>query len=151
MTKYRLPDGFTPASTTPNGSLPRVDVVFEPGNYDTHYELGTCRYEHDRREGARWRTANGDSITDYGKRVLGWRRQRDDMKIRIEEPSPADEEGYRRAIDLLAKESNERALGGEMDTRPKNVSFVSEMFGVAVATVTEDYEARSKELFASRR
>ena len=151
MTKYRLPDGFTPASVAPNGSLLRVDVVFEPGSGDSHYELGTCRYEHDRREGARWRTTGGDSLTDYDKRVLGWRRQRDDMKVQVAEPSPADKEGYGRAIDLLAKESNERALGGEMDTRPKNVAFVSEMFGVSVATVTEDYEARSKELFASRR
>lgn len=150
MTKYRLPAGFTPATTAPN-TEDRLEVVLVPYKGDTHYQIATARFEKGRREGARWRTVGGDDVRDYGHQVLGWRKQRDEMKVQVAEPEAGDKDAYRRAIELLAEETIERAHGGEMDVRPKNVAFVSEMFGVSSATVTDDYEARSEELLAARR
>jgi len=150
MTKYRLPDGFTAATTAPN-TEDNLEVLFVPYLSDTHFHVSTARFEKGRREGVQWRTVGGDSVGDYGYEVLAWRRQREEMKIQIAEPAPLDQDAYRRAIDILAKESNERAMDGERDERPQGVGMVAKLFGVSADTVQDDYRARSKELFAERR
>jgi hypothetical protein len=150
MTKYRLPAGYKPAASTPNHATP-VEVIFVPGSGDTHFQTGTCYHEASRREGARWRVMGGDSVTDYGLEVLAWREQGDELKIVAAEPAPKDEDGYRRAIDLLAKEHMERQLDGERDERPQGVGMIAKLFDVHADVVQEDYRARSKQMFTERR
>lgn len=150
MTKFRLPDGYTPVANPPR-SMKDVDVIFVPGSRDTHFQTGTSHYDAERREGSRWRMLGGDSVTDYGLQVLAWRDKGDDLKIVAAEPAPEDADGYRRAVDILAKAHMERQLDGERDERPQGVGLVAELFGVDASVVQEDYRARSKQMFAERR
>lgn len=150
MTKFRLPDGYTPVANPPRNHDP-VDVIFVPGQSETHFQTGTCNYEAERREGGRWRMLGGNSVTDYGLQVLAWRKKGDELKVVAAEPAPEDADGYRRAVDLLAKAHMERQLDGERDERPQGVGLVAELFGVDANVVQEDYRARSRQMFAERR
>jgi hypothetical protein len=150
MTKYRLPDGFTAATTAPN-TEDNLEVLFVPYPGDTHFHVSTARFEKGRREGAQWRTIGGDDVHDYGYEVLAWRKQRDEMKVVAAEPKTTDKGAYRRAIDILAMDSIERAMAGERDDRPEGVEKFALLFDVSPATVTEDYKARSTQILAERR
>lgn len=159
MTKtiIQLPAGFTPVATAPTGSYyNRYEVVFAPSGSQTHFENGVACYDAERREGSRWRTTDGDAMSDYGVDVVGWRRQTDEMLIvRVAAPAPAPETGtpgnpdYDKAIALLAQENFDAEMDGRQDARPSGVGLTAKLFGVTADKVQEDYRRVSKEIGAA--
>lgn len=156
MTKtvVQLPAGFTPAATAPKGSYyDRYEVVFKPSDAQSHFENGVACYDAERREGSRWRTTDGDAMSDYGVEIIGWRRQTDEMRIvRLAAPveaAAAPNPAYDDAIKLLAKEHFDAGMDGRQDARPSGVGLTAKLFGVSADQVQEDYRRVSKEISAA--
>lgn len=156
MTKtvVQLPAGFTPATTAPKGSYyDRYEVVFKPNDAQSHFENGVACYDAERREGSRWRTTDGDAMSDYGVEIIGWRRQTDEMRIvrvaaPVEAPA-APNPAYDDAIRLLAQEHFDAEMDGRQDARPSGVGLTAKLFGISTDQVQEDYRRVSKEISAA--
>jgi hypothetical protein len=139
MTDFQTPKGFTRADA---GTPPRdkcVEVVFTPDASDSHFELGTARFCPSPARADKWVTKSGDDVRDHGRTVFAWRPQQDAMKVQSITVAAGDAGLYAKAIRGLAEESMDRALGGEMDDRPKNVAYVAKLFGISEEKVVEDY------------
>lgn len=157
MTKtvVQLPAGFTPATTAPSGSYyDRLEVVFKPSDAQSHFENGVACYDAERREGARWRTTDGNAMSDYGVEVIGWRRQTDEMRIvRVAAPAVGADNTttpeYEEAIKILAQEYFDAGMDGRQDARPSGVGLTAKLFGVSAEQVQEDYRRVSKEIAAT--
>jgi hypothetical protein len=155
--RIQLPLGFTPVTTAPTGSYNNVyEVLYAPSEKQTHFENGVAKYDAERREGARWRTTDGDALSDYGVTVLAWRKQTDEMKIIRLAPEPVvgkteKQADYDRAIALLAKEHYDLGLDGAQDDRPSGVGLAAAIFHVPVQQVVDDYRAATAKMHEQRK
>lgn len=139
MTDFQAPKGFTRAdSNTPPRDV-RVEVVYLPSKGDSHFELGTAKFSPSPAAADKWVTVEGDNVRDSGRTVFAWRAEQDAMKVQSITVDEADLAIYAKAIQGLAKESMDRALGGERDDRPTNVDYVAKLFEVSPEKVTADY------------
>lgn len=139
MTDFQTPKGFTRADAGTPPRDQRVEVVFTPHEGDTHFELGTARFSPSPARADKWVTTGGDDVRDFGRTVFAWRPQQDAMKVQSITVAAGDAGLYAKAIRGLAEESMDRALGGEMDDRPKNVAYVAKLFGISEEKVVQDY------------
>lgn len=73
MSKIQLPGGFIASThTVPENDRP-VLAFRKSGSTVCQYEIVTARYMIDYRPNSPWRDIGGDSVTDSGGEILGWR------------------------------------------------------------------------------
>lgn len=73
MNDIQLPAGFTPvAEGVPTEDRP-VLAIRKSGYISATFEVVTARHQPTYRPRDPWRDLSGDSITDDGTEVLGWR------------------------------------------------------------------------------
>lgn len=73
MSDVQLPAGFIPAThTVPENDRP-VLAVRKSGYINSAFEIMTARYMIDYRPKSPWRDVGGDSVTDSGADILGWK------------------------------------------------------------------------------
>lgn len=153
MTEYKIPEGYTrydPASNRKD-AIPvgvQLEVIFEPKPSEKHFCTATSMYVPRRDGGGNPWTSSAGTFMIPDRKVLAWRVPGRELLIESMTVSAADREVYDRAIDGLARESIDRAFGGEFDDKPGNVAYVAKLFGVAEAKVIEDYTARKTEILA---